>query len=164
MPRSTAVRGGSEWRDHLAADVARAHIERILKESGWNLTHAAETLGIDRSTLYSKINSPGLKRHVVPPCRARPPHRHFLLAGHAASRPCRVVERTKQRDAGSAHRVKLLRKVRERPRGKPPVVHEVVLLETGEPRLIAPGDTQRPVRENSLGIRDVPENFLDRPF
>src|SRR6266576_2053116 len=72
MPRSTAVRGGSEWRDHLAADVARAHIERILKESGWNLTHAAETLGIDRSTLYSKINSPGLKRHVVPPCRARP--------------------------------------------------------------------------------------------
>src|SRR5437016_14526879 len=72
MPRSTAVRGGSEWRDHLAADVARAHIERILKESGWNLTHAAETLGIDRSTLYSKINSPGLQRHVVPPCRARP--------------------------------------------------------------------------------------------
>src|SRR5437762_14372964 len=72
MPRSTAVRGGSEWRDHLAADVARAHIERILKESGWNLTHAAETLGIDRSTLYSKINSPGLKRHVVSCLLAEP--------------------------------------------------------------------------------------------
>jgi len=44
-------------------DVARAHIERILEESGWNLTHAAETLGIDRSTLYSKIRAYGLKRH-----------------------------------------------------------------------------------------------------
>jgi DNA-binding NtrC family response regulator len=44
-------------------DVARAHIERVLEDSGWNLTHAAETLGIDRSTLYSKIKSYGLKRH-----------------------------------------------------------------------------------------------------
>ena len=46
-------------------DVARAHIERILEESGWNLTHAAETLGIDRSTLYSKIKAYGLKRHAA---------------------------------------------------------------------------------------------------
>jgi two-component system, NtrC family, response regulator HydG len=46
-------------------DVARAHIERVLEESGWNLTHAAETLGIDRSTLYSKIKAYGLKRHVT---------------------------------------------------------------------------------------------------
>src|SRR2546429_8691046 len=87
----------------------------------------------------------------------QPPPRHFLLACHAASPPCRVVERTKQRDAGSAHRVKLLRKVRERPRGKPPVVHVVVLLETGERRLIAPGDTQRPVRENSPGKWTIKE-------
>jgi transcriptional regulator with PAS, ATPase and Fis domain len=46
-------------------DVARAHIERVLEASGWNLTHAAETLGIDRSTLYSKIKSYGLKRHTA---------------------------------------------------------------------------------------------------
>jgi transcriptional regulator with PAS, ATPase and Fis domain len=46
-------------------DVARAHIERILEESGWNLTHAAETLGIDRSTLYTKIKAYGLKRHAA---------------------------------------------------------------------------------------------------
>jgi two-component system, NtrC family, response regulator HydG len=46
-------------------DVARAHIERVLEASGWNLTHAAETLGIDRSTLYSKIKSYGLKRHTT---------------------------------------------------------------------------------------------------
>jgi DNA-binding NtrC family response regulator len=46
-------------------DVARVHIERILEESGWNLSHAAETLGIDRSTLYSKIKAYGLKRHAA---------------------------------------------------------------------------------------------------
>jgi two-component system, NtrC family, response regulator HydG len=46
-------------------DVARAHIERVLEESGWNLTHAAEILGIDRSTLYSKIKSYGLKRQAA---------------------------------------------------------------------------------------------------
>jgi DNA-binding NtrC family response regulator len=43
-------------------DVARAHIERVLEESGWNLTRAAEILAIDRSTLYSKIRAYGLKR------------------------------------------------------------------------------------------------------
>jgi len=55
---------------HLAAgrrleDVARAHIERVLEESGWNLTRAAEILAIDRSTLYSKIKAYGLKRHAA---------------------------------------------------------------------------------------------------
>ncbi|HYL85039.1 MAG TPA: sigma-54 dependent transcriptional regulator [Candidatus Angelobacter sp.] len=44
-------------------DVARVHIERVLEETGWNLTRAAEILAIDRSTLYSKIKSYGLKRH-----------------------------------------------------------------------------------------------------
>jgi len=46
-------------------DVARAHIERVLEESGWNLTRAAEILAIDRSTLYSKIKAYGLRRHTT---------------------------------------------------------------------------------------------------
>lgn len=46
-------------------DVARAHIEHVLEECGWNLTRAAEILAIDRSTLYSKIKSYGLKRHTA---------------------------------------------------------------------------------------------------
>lgn len=45
-------------------DVVRGHIERILEETGWNLTHAARILEIDRSTLYSKIKNYGLKRQV----------------------------------------------------------------------------------------------------
>jgi two-component system, NtrC family, response regulator len=46
-------------------DVARAHIERVLEECGWNLTRAAEVLAIDRSTLYSKIKAYGLKRQTT---------------------------------------------------------------------------------------------------
>jgi two-component system response regulator HydG len=45
-------------------DIVRLHVERVLEETGWNLTHAATILDIDRSTLYSKIKSYGLKREV----------------------------------------------------------------------------------------------------
>jgi two-component system response regulator HydG len=45
-------------------DVVRMHVERVLEETGWNLTQAANILDIDRSTLYSKIKSYGLKRQV----------------------------------------------------------------------------------------------------
>jgi two-component system response regulator AtoC len=43
-------------------DVERRHIEAILAETEWNITHAATTLGIDRVTLYNKIKRYGLKR------------------------------------------------------------------------------------------------------
>jgi DNA-binding NtrC family response regulator len=46
-------------------DVVRAHIERVLEETGWNFTHAAQMLDIDRSTLYNKVKSYGLKRNVL---------------------------------------------------------------------------------------------------
>jgi DNA-binding NtrC family response regulator len=44
-------------------DVDRAHIERILEETHWNFTQAAQILDIDRSTLYNKTKGYGLKRH-----------------------------------------------------------------------------------------------------
>ncbi|MBI5499060.1 MAG: sigma-54-dependent Fis family transcriptional regulator [Deltaproteobacteria bacterium] len=43
-------------------DVERRHIEAILAETEWNITHSASTLGIDRVTLYNKIKRYGLKR------------------------------------------------------------------------------------------------------
>jgi DNA-binding NtrC family response regulator len=46
-------------------DVVRKHVERVLEETGWNLTHTANILDIDRGTLYSKIKSYGLKRQVT---------------------------------------------------------------------------------------------------
>jgi DNA-binding NtrC family response regulator len=36
-------------------EIEKAHIAQILDECGWNIAKSAKTLGIDRSTLYSKI-------------------------------------------------------------------------------------------------------------
>jgi len=44
------------------AEVERLHIVRVLEEHSWNITHAAENLGIDRVTLYNKIQKYGLQR------------------------------------------------------------------------------------------------------
>ncbi len=42
-------------------DVERAHIERVVRHCDGNLSRAARILGIDRSTLYSKLRRYGLK-------------------------------------------------------------------------------------------------------
>jgi two-component system response regulator HydG len=42
-------------------DVERAHIERVVRQCEGNLSRAARILGIDRSTLYSKLRRYGLK-------------------------------------------------------------------------------------------------------
>ncbi len=42
--------------------VEQAHILRILNRADWNITHAAATLGIDRSTLYNKIKRYDLRK------------------------------------------------------------------------------------------------------
>ena len=44
------------------ADVERAQIVRVLERASWNITRAAETLGIDRATLYNKIRKYGLRK------------------------------------------------------------------------------------------------------
>jgi DNA-binding NtrC family response regulator len=43
-------------------EVEQIHIERVLDETSWNLSRSARILGIDRSTLYSKLKRYGLKR------------------------------------------------------------------------------------------------------
>jgi DNA-binding NtrC family response regulator len=42
--------------------VERAHIEKVLGETGWNLSRTARLLDIDRTTLYNKIKRYGLTR------------------------------------------------------------------------------------------------------
>jgi len=41
--------------------VEKEHINRVLKENGWNIRRSAKILGIDRTTLYKKIEKYGLK-------------------------------------------------------------------------------------------------------
>ncbi len=41
--------------DNTLAGIEKAHISRVLHENDWNISKTAKELGIDRSTLYSKI-------------------------------------------------------------------------------------------------------------
>src|SRR5258708_6954673 len=91
-------------------------------------------------------------------------HRHLFLIGQAAPGPGILVERTKQADARAAHRPKLLNEARECPLAKRTTPHVVILLESGKRRLIGARESQCPVSKNALGIRDVSQNFLYRPF
>jgi len=60
-----SVRGAPALpRPRTLADVERQHIERALKDNGWNISQAAAELNIDRSTLYHKIQKYGLARPV----------------------------------------------------------------------------------------------------
>jgi len=43
-------------------DIERLHIEKVLRETGWNVSRSAHILDIDRVTLYHKIEKYGLKR------------------------------------------------------------------------------------------------------
>ena len=54
LPISSQSRG--EAQDLSLAGLEKAHIARILEETGWNITKSAGILEIDRSTLYKKIN------------------------------------------------------------------------------------------------------------
>lgn len=47
--------------DSLEA-VEQRHIKRVLDKTGWNISKAAQVLGIDRTTLYSKIKKHGIER------------------------------------------------------------------------------------------------------
>ena len=44
------------------ADMEKQHIQHVLHDMGWNISKSAERLGIDRVTLYNKIEKYGLKR------------------------------------------------------------------------------------------------------
>jgi transcriptional regulator with GAF, ATPase, and Fis domain len=44
------------------SDVERAHVKKVLEETGWNIYQAARLLEIDRVTLYNKIKKYGFKR------------------------------------------------------------------------------------------------------
>ena len=45
-------------------DMEKNHIWQILDENHWNISRSARVLGIDRSTLYSKIKSHGIQKPV----------------------------------------------------------------------------------------------------
>jgi DNA-binding NtrC family response regulator len=56
-----AVGSGPGANDtHTLDEVEREHIERVLARTGWNRSQAAQVLGIDRRTLFARIQKYGL--------------------------------------------------------------------------------------------------------
>jgi DNA-binding NtrC family response regulator len=53
---------GSRDMPKSLKQMEKMHIEKILGESDWNISHAARELGIDRQTLYNKIQKYKLTR------------------------------------------------------------------------------------------------------
>src|SRR6267378_1529705 len=91
-------------------------------------------------------------------------HGYFLLARDPPPQPGFFLKRAKQRHARVAHQTEFLRKVRKSPLAKCSIPHEIFLFESRQRRLIPPRDAQRPVGKNTLGIRNVPEDFFHRPL
>jgi DNA-binding NtrC family response regulator len=48
--------------DQSLEAVEKVHVKNILEQMGWNITRTAEVLGIDRATLYKKIQKYGLRK------------------------------------------------------------------------------------------------------
>jgi len=48
--------------DQSLEAMEKVHIKSILEQMGWNITRTAEVLGIDRATLYKKIEKYGLRK------------------------------------------------------------------------------------------------------
>jgi DNA-binding NtrC family response regulator len=55
-----AGEGGGKVPTLTLAEVEKAHIERVLAMTGWNRSMAARLLGIDRRTIFAKIQRYGL--------------------------------------------------------------------------------------------------------
>ena len=54
---------GTAGRDEVSiAAVEHRHIERVLDQTGFNISRSARLLGIDRATLYNKIRKYGIER------------------------------------------------------------------------------------------------------
>lgn len=51
-------------KNNSLTEVEKAHIITILNENKWNISRSAEILGIDRSTLYSKIKRYGIQKQL----------------------------------------------------------------------------------------------------
>ncbi|MBI5375160.1 MAG: sigma-54-dependent Fis family transcriptional regulator [Candidatus Schekmanbacteria bacterium] len=59
------IPGASALCTDTLEDIEKNHILKILNRTDWNITHAAETLQIDRVTLYNKIKKYELTRENV---------------------------------------------------------------------------------------------------
>jgi hypothetical protein len=90
--------------------------------------------------------------------------RDFLAAGGAAAQKRGIAERADERNTGAADGAELLKEAREFLRGGIRGLDVIVLFEAGEGSLVAAGDAQQAIGEDTLGVVDVADDLLDGPF
>jgi two-component system, NtrC family, response regulator HydG len=62
FPFSEDLSGPKGANGNSLADLEKRHVEKTLKDCGWNISQAARILEIDRVTLYNKIRKYGIAR------------------------------------------------------------------------------------------------------
>ena len=62
LPIVESLAEGTTDGDQSLCALEDKHIRRVLKQQGFNVTHAAKVLGIDRVTLYNKMRKFGIER------------------------------------------------------------------------------------------------------
>lgn len=65
LPQDLPIFASSEQiprADGSLREVEKTHIEKVLEENDWNISRCSKILGIDRSTLYSKIHRYGISK------------------------------------------------------------------------------------------------------
>jgi DNA-binding NtrC family response regulator len=59
--------GSAHHRSKSLEEIEKEHIRVVLNENQWNIVRSAQTLGIDRVTLYNKIKKFDLRKESVVP-------------------------------------------------------------------------------------------------
>jgi DNA-binding NtrC family response regulator len=65
QPQDLPIFGSTQTKEHQdqsLREIEKEHISSVLEQTNWNIKKSAETLGIDRSTLYHKIKRYGLSK------------------------------------------------------------------------------------------------------
>lgn len=65
LPSADKSDSSGESLEEKRAQVERAHIRKTLEKHGWNITRAAEELGISRPTLYDRLKRHGIRKRTM---------------------------------------------------------------------------------------------------
>ena len=57
-----AAEAGAAGTTLTLAEAEKAHVARVLRQTGWNITQTARLLNVDRTTVYHKIKQYGLSK------------------------------------------------------------------------------------------------------
>src|ERR1044071_1286806 len=92
------------------------------------------------------------------------PDAHFRVVRCAAPEPRLVIQRAKKREICMAHLLKLVSQVTHRTAAEIPRADVIILLITGERRLVVASEAESAVGEDSLAVYQVPDQLLDAPL